>query len=151
MIVYRLSKEKYAATLSGIGAAISGGRWNSKQVEMIYTASSRALAMAEVAVHIAHQMIPLDYMMMEIYIPDSFSMQTIELDDLAEDWAVFNQIHATKKIGDEFIRSSELFLKVPSAVVQGDYNILINPEHPDFDAIQIINRTKFPFDKRLFL
>ena len=42
MEVYRLAREKYAKKLSGVGAAKYGNRWNSKGVEIIYTASSRA-------------------------------------------------------------------------------------------------------------
>ena len=51
MEIFRLSREMYTDPLSGIGAAINGARWNSKDVEITYTADSRALAMAEVAVH----------------------------------------------------------------------------------------------------
>ena len=52
MIVYRLSKSKYSADLSGKGAEKAGGRWNSKGVAMVYTSASRALCTAEVAVHV---------------------------------------------------------------------------------------------------
>ena len=44
-----LAREKFAGSLSGKGAAISGARWNSVGIEMIYTAANRSLAMAEVA------------------------------------------------------------------------------------------------------
>ena len=43
MIVYRLSKSKYSADLTGKGAEKAGGRWNSKGVAMVYTSTSRAL------------------------------------------------------------------------------------------------------------
>jgi len=42
MKVYRLARKKYANELSGIGAAKYGNRWNSKDIEIIYTAESRA-------------------------------------------------------------------------------------------------------------
>lgn len=42
-------------------------------------------------------------------------------------------------------------MKVPSAVVQGDFNYLINPQHPDFKKVKIIKKEKFSFDQRLFV
>ena len=60
MEVFRLSRDRYARTLSGEGAARAGGRWNSPGVEMVYTAGNRSLAMAEVAVHLSLAMLPED-------------------------------------------------------------------------------------------
>jgi RES domain-containing protein len=41
-------------------------------------------------------------------------------------------------------------LKVPSAVVKGDFNYLINPFHPDATKISVSSQEDFPFDKRIF-
>ena len=49
MIVYRLSKGKYHRDLSGKGAEINGGRWNSKGTALLYTSQSRALTFAEIS------------------------------------------------------------------------------------------------------
>ncbi len=50
MRVYRLSKLKYSGDLTGRGAEMSGGRWNSKGSPNIYTSDSIALSRAEIAV-----------------------------------------------------------------------------------------------------
>jgi RES domain-containing protein len=151
MRVFRLSKRKYSKELNGKGAAKSGNRWNSKGTEIIYTAESRALAMAEVAVHLTLATLPSDYVMIEIEIPDNIIIKEIILKKLDEDWNNHPPSSNTQKIGDEFIDSiKECLLKVPSAVVQGDSNYLINPYHTDFKKIKIIEITDFPFDKRIF-
>jgi RES domain-containing protein len=151
MRVFRLSKRKYSKELNGKGAAKSGNRWNSKGTEIIYTAESRALAMAEVAVHLTLATLPSDYVMIEIEIPDNIIIKEIILKELDEDWNNHPPSSNTQKIGDEFIDSiKECLLKVPSAVVQGDSNYLINPYHTDFKKIKIIEITDFPFDKRIF-
>lgn len=151
MQVYRLSREKFANTLSGKGAAIKGARWNSAGVEIIYTASNRSLAMAEVAVHFTLATLPIDYMMTTIFIPDDIPLQRLQLTDLPKDWNTFPHPKNTQTIGDIFINDNEYcILEIPSAVTQGDLNVIINPNHIDFKRIKILSNEKFPFDKRIF-
>jgi RES domain-containing protein len=150
MKVYRLSRKKYAGELSGKGAALSGNRWNSKGVEMIYTSESRALAMAEVIVHLSLAVLPKDFVLLEIEIPDAIPIKKLNPKKLAKNWNVFPHHPATQQIGDAFIRDGEYaVLQVPSAVVNGDSNFLINPFHPAFKKIKIISQHPFLFDQRL--
>ena len=79
MELFRLCREKYIKPLSGKGAAIKGARWNSVGVELIYTASNRSLAMAEVAVHFTMATLPDDYMMVTIQVPDDLKIKTISI------------------------------------------------------------------------
>ncbi|MFW6246026.1 MAG: RES family NAD+ phosphorylase [Tangfeifania sp.] len=151
MIVYRLSKEKYCNDLSGKGAEISGGRWNSKGTAIIYTSGSRALCTAEVAVHTPIGMIPEDYFLVEIEFPDDIDIGEISVLQLSAHWNQFPHSQETQKIGDQFIGQNKfLVLKVPSAVVQGDSNYLINPQHADFPKVKIKKTELFSFDERLF-
>lgn len=150
MEVFRLSNKIYAAKLSGIGAALKGARWNSIGIELIYTASNRSLAMAEVAVHFSIATAPPNYKMLTIYVPDDISITTIDIKDLPSDWSIFPHSDSTKKFGDQFILDNKhCILKVPSAVTKGDFNYLINPRHPDFSRIKIIDTEDFIFDSRL--
>ncbi len=151
MEAFRLSREKYAAPLSGKGAAMKGARWNSIGVELIYTASNRSLAMAEVAVHLTLATIPSDYVIITIYLPDDISTQKLTKTDLPVNWNAFPHPISTQAVGDRFIADNNYcVLQIPSVVTQGDYNLLINPHHSDFSKIKIIVIEKFPFDKRIF-
>jgi len=151
MIVYRLSKEKYCNDLSGKGAELSGGRWNSKGTAMIYTSSSRALSTAEIAVHTPVGLIPENYYLVEIEVPDNPKIEEVSVSQLPAKWNQFPHSHDTQRIGGQFIASSKLLLiKVPSAVVQGDFNYLINTQHADFSKIKIRKTELFSFDERLF-
>src|SRR5262245_37811686 len=128
MEAYRLSREMYAANLSGKGAAIKGARWNSIGVEMIYTAGNRSLAMAEVAVHFTLATLPGDYMMITIFIPDDITLVKLNMSDMPDDWNIFPNPISTQAIGDKFITDNKhCVLQIPSVVTQGDYNLLINP------------------------
>ena len=151
MKLFRLSKKQYAKAFNGKGAAKSNNRWNSKGTEIIYTAESRSLAMAEVAVHLTLATLPKNYVMITIHIPDEIEIKKITLKKLDENWNIYPSHSKTKKIGDRFIDNLEFcVLKVPSAVAQGDFNYLINPYHTDFKKIKIIEIIDFPFDHRLF-
>lgn len=148
MIVFRLTRAKYKDQLSGKGAALKGGRWNSPGFELIYCASNRSLAMAEVAVHLTIGTLPKDYVILEIDIP-KVNYTTVK--DLPTNWNNFPHSTICRSIGDEFILASEhLILRVPSAVTQGDFNILINPSHKLFNKVKIKSANPFLFDRRLF-
>jgi RES domain-containing protein len=151
MIVYRLSKKEYRNDLSGKGAWLAGGRWNSKGTALLYTGASRALCMAEVAVHMPYGTIPEDYFLVTIEIP-SDSMLEVAVESLPADWAEFPHPPATQQIGDDFVRAGKvLVLKVPSATVAGDFNYLINPLHDTAYQVRIAaSPVLFNFDKRLF-
>lgn len=151
MEVFRLSRKQWADQLSGRGAAIRGARWNSIGVEMIYCAGNRSLAMAEVLVHLSLAMLPDDFMMLTILIPDEVSIKKMGANDLPKHWNIFPHSMETQNIGDRFITENEhCVLQVPSVVTKGDFNFLINPHHPDFSKIQIMRKEAFPFDRRLF-
>jgi RES domain-containing protein len=151
MIVYRLARSKYINDLSGIGARLTGGRWNSKGLGLIYTSSSRALCMAEIAVHLPLGILPLDYCLAQILIPDTFSIESVDIKKLPDGWNQFPGISTTQTIGDKFILDNKnMILKVPSAVVQGDYNYLINPLHTGIKKIKVREVEPFTFDERFF-
>jgi RES domain-containing protein len=151
MEAYRLSREKFAGTLSGKGSAIKGARWNSVGVEIIYTAANRSLAMAEIAVHFTLATLPEDYVMTTIFIPDDISLQKLSTGDLPADWNIFPHTPSTQQIGDRFIADNKYcVLQIPSVVTEGDHNLLINPNHENFKRIKIIATSTFPFDKRIF-
>ena len=103
MIVYRLAKKKFSQDLSGKGAELAGGRWNSKGITMLYTSQSRALCLAEIAVNLPIGIIPIDYYLVEIEIPDSAKIPKIDYKKLKKDWNSFPHSSETQQLGDEFV------------------------------------------------
>lgn len=149
MIVFRLSHKRYADDLSGRGAELAGGRWNSKGTALVYTGQNISLCMVEVAVHLPLGIVPKDYELISIEIPDD---EIQELETYKFDWQSALTLSITKDLGDEFEKKAEkLVLKVPSAVVQGEFNYLINPKHPKIKKVKIEKIEAFGFDDRLFL
>ena len=150
MIIYRLATEMYKDDLSGTGAKMFGGRWNSAGVPVLYTTENISLAVLEILVRTDIHFIPPSYHLIKIEIPDAIEAFAITIAKLKKDWK--DDVGYTQWMGDEFIKSNNmLLLKVPSAVVDQENNYIINPEHGDFKKVKIAAIKKLQFDKRLFL
>lgn len=146
MIVFRIAARSYANDLSGRGASMYGGRWNPKGVPMLYTSATLSLAALELAVNLPPGRIPNFYQAVEISIPDKL---ITTVDELPAQWSGYPYVPATQRIGRQFIKSNELVLKVPSAVISTEYNYLINPNHPRINDVFIKDQRPFLFDSRL--
>jgi len=137
--VVRLCTRKHAE-LDGEGARILGGRWNSPGRAVIYTASCGALAALEYMVHMAN--LPANMLLMRIEVPDTLALETI--DSLPADEKSFRQL------GDEWLEhNGTAILHVPSVLVPRQWNLLLNPAHPLFPAIKVVDQAPFAFDSRL--
>ncbi len=151
MKVFRLCKQKFSTDLSGKGARENGGRWNSAGIPLLYTSSSRALCLAEMAVHGALNQMANDYCMLTIELPLKFSQREMSYKDLPEDWRRFPVPFSTQKIGDEFVLSrTDLVFKVPSVLIPEEFNFLLNPLHKDFTKVKIEKGKSFVIDERFF-
>lgn len=153
MKVYRIEREKYLdTTLEGVGASMSEGfRWNSKSTHVVYSAETRSLALLEIAVHLdLSEDLPDDRYYVEIDISDDIKVATLNIEDLPENWDIKPPTTKTQFIGDDFVKSKvSAVLKVPSCIIQQEFNYLINPHHPDSEKIKVISKDKLIFDARL--
>ncbi|TAG57137.1 MAG: RES domain-containing protein [Cytophagales bacterium] len=147
MKVYRIAKKNFAKDLTGEGARLYGGRWNFIGDTMLYTASNVALAALEVVVNMQFVNIPSDYKIVVIEIPDILKVYSMEMDaDI--NWT--KNITISQYFGQQWLNSKvSLLAEVSSVIVPIDKNILINPLHPDFSKVKIIDVQDFNFDKRL--
>ena len=78
-----------ADAFSGEGARLYGGRWNPKGIRVVYTASSRALAMLEMLAQ--DQPLRAHYTIIPAAIPASIKVERLALTKLPTDWAESNQ------------------------------------------------------------
>lgn len=148
MVVYRLARRSHLPAMDGQGASKYGARWNSIGIPVVYTSESRALAFAEVAVHLTWGSMPNDFVLLSIEIPDNTFIEEIKREELPYNWEVFPFTAQTQRLGDQFfLDKKQLILKVPSAVVPGEYNYLINPNHPEYKDIRCIAIVDFPMDR----
>ena len=146
---WRIVKAKHAATaFSGDGAAKTGGRWNSRGVPVVYASTTKSLAALETLVHL-NLPVPFKYVVIRLQFDDAL-VEKILLNRLPADWRVEPPPPSTKAIGDAWVRERRsAVLALPSVLVPGELNYLLNPAHPAFKKISIGKPERFAFDPRL--
>ena len=146
---WRIVKAKHAATaFSGDGAAKTGGRWSSRGVPVVYASSTKSLAALETLVHL-NPPVPFNYVAFRLQFDDTL-IENIPLNRLPADWRVEPPPPSTKAIGDAWLREvRSAVLALPSVIVPGELNYLLNPAHPAFKKISIGKPERFVFDPRL--
>lgn len=148
MLLYRISKCTYINDLSGTGSRLYGGRWNNIGKPMVYMASSRALAVLEVLVHLPPALIPQDFCQAVFQVPED--VQELDIATLPPNWQEYPEPSILKTMGDSFLQQgAHLLLKVPSAVVKEEFNYLLNPAHHLTSKVKLIDKQVFSFDERL--
>lgn len=150
MKLFRIAKKNHVGDLSGMGARLYGGRWNNKGVAVVYTSESRALAALEYLVHVPMSTIPTDLKMMELIIPERVIPEDIDPSILPPKWREYPPPQRLATLGSNWVHSNRsLLLRIPSSVVENEFNVLINPDHKDFILIETRSPVRFAFDSRL--
>jgi len=149
MIVYHVGKTKYADDLTGEGARINGGRWNTVGIPCIYTSENRALAVLEYSANVALDDIPRSLSITTYQIPDASWMNCLEK-DLPGNWKQAPVPKETMEYGADLLKmNTALALKISSAVLPQEFNYIINPLHSDMHLVKIIDVTDFIYDVRI--
>ncbi len=146
---WRIIKEKHAATaFSGEGAAKTGGRWNSRGVPVVYTSSTKSLAALESLVHLNPPVL-FKYVAIRIKFDEAL-LEIMPAKILPADWREEPPPPSSKALGDAWVwEARSAVLALPSVLISGEPNYLLNPAHPDFKKISIGKPERFAFDPRL--
>lgn len=135
MRLFRLTKSRYAHDLSGNGALEYPGRWNEAGVPVLYASASKALALAEMTIHVDERDFPLAWVWMEIEVPHDW----ISSAHVWPSQAPPGSPSDSRAFGNEWAQSMcTPLLRVPSALFTGpgtagtcDWNAVINVKHPE--------------------
>ena len=147
---WRIVIESEASTaFSGEGAWRYGGRWNSRNVRVVYASEHQSTATLEVFVHNKPFNPNEKYNAFRLEWPDSLT-EIFAVKNLPANWRVHPPPVETRQIGDRWIQERRsAVLALPSAISPADTNFLLNPEHRDFKRIRIAPPIDFDFDPRL--
>ena len=132
---WRLSRAKYKRTaMSGEGGLYVEGRWHSRGVRIVYASSSLALATLEVFVNLKYKSALSSFVQVEIGFAEHLC-EPISA-ELYDKFKNDPDHKAIRTYGDHWLSSQRsCILAVPSRVIRGEDNYLINPLHPDFSKV----------------
>lgn len=148
MRLWRIAHARHEA-LDGEGARRWGGRWNSPGRPVVYTSMTASLAILEKLVWIDPDEIPDDLRLFEIELSDKIEAERLDLARLPRDWKDV-RCPACTELGDEWLAcGSGLALIVPSALLDEEMNVLINPRHDHARRARVVRSRRFSFDPRI--
>ncbi len=139
MQVWRLCRRPHA-DLTGEGARIFGGRWNSPGRPVAYLSDHPALAALEVRVHLdlPFELLPADYVLVGVRVPDALISDPPRPDD-------------SLAAGNTWLaEGTSAAMRVPSVLVPHAWNVLLNPRHADAPQVVIQAIEPFGFDPKLW-
>jgi RES domain-containing protein len=121
---------------------------------MVYTSWCLSLAALEVFVNLDPGNEPRDLVWLAVDVPvDEESERRGErefISSLPQHWREHDDPE-TQRFGDEWIRSRRSAgLVVPSVLIEGEWNVLLNPAHPDAKTIRVVETKAFRFEERMF-
>jgi RES domain-containing protein len=117
---------------------------------MVYTSTSPALASLEFFAHLDPTVAPDDLVITSATIPDGAAIGRIAMQELPDDWRATDNAITQRRGATWIARQASVALEVPSIVVEGDWNVLLNPAHPDFARIIVDEPKPWSFDERMF-
>jgi len=146
-------KRRLPDAFTGEGARLGGGRWNHLGTPVVYVSERLSLAALELFIHFTRKDIKLSKSLLAVpvEIPDGLKVIEVSVKSLSSDWRVSPPSNSTKDIGTEWAQKvSSPVLRVPSAVIPDEYNLLLNPKHSDFVKIMIGKPKPFRLDERMW-
>jgi RES domain-containing protein len=151
MLAWRICREATAGSaFDGEGARLYPGRWNHRGVPVVYCASTLSLASLELFVHLDPDDLPSDLVSVRVDVPDAL-VETLDRKKLPRGWRAYPAPVELQDLGSEWVLSlRSVALRVPSAVLPIEENILLNPHHARMAKLTIDPPEAFAFDPRMF-
>ncbi len=146
-LVWRIVPMLRADTpFDGEGARLHGGRWNSVGVPAVYCASSIALGVLEILVHLDTGRPAPEFAAIPLLLDNHQVDPLPAAATLPPGWADAAAPESTRRFGDAWLRRGErLALTLPSVLVPRETNYLVNPLHPDL--VNQLRRTIEPHER----
>jgi RES domain-containing protein len=150
---WRIVKKKRAGdAFSGEGARKAPGRWNHSGSAVVYCSENLSLAALELFMRLQGHGRHLSFVHFQIDIPNDVAVEAVTADLLPAGWDFVPPMSNTKELGNTWANDQRTaVLKVPSVAIRSEFNVILNPSHPDFAKIKIHNPPQpFSFDPRMW-
>ncbi len=148
---WRIVKKNHADhAFDGEGTRRYGSRWTSPGISVAFASETLSLAVLEVLVHLQSAEPLTDYVTFAIDYSENL-VEELDMAKVPRDCRDFPAPPALKALGNEWVRrASSVMLRVPSAVVAKEHNLVINPAHADFAKLHLKGPAPLDVDSRVF-
>jgi RES domain-containing protein len=146
-------RKRLSDAFTGEGARLGGGRWNHPGTRVVYVSESLSLAALEQFIHFTRNDIALARTLLAIPVEIPAELKVIEVsrEVLEKDWRLSPPSDSTRDIGTQWVeKARSAVLRVPSAIIPEECNLLLNPQHRDFEKIRIGKERPFALDDRMW-
>ncbi|HEX3915551.1 MAG TPA: RES family NAD+ phosphorylase [Steroidobacteraceae bacterium] len=150
MRVFRIGAAPFTRTrkdaFSGSGGLYASARWHTAGHPIVYTAQSLSLAALEILVRLKQTSDIQPFFVYSAEIPDPLILKS---DSYPARWK--SRLAVSRAFGDAWLEAkSTPAICVPTIITPGEWNVLINPLHPQFSMTWIVSgQDAYTFDARL--
>ncbi|CAM3835140.1 RES domain-containing protein [Vreelandella rituensis] len=151
VFLWRLERKRHVETWSsGIGAELSGGRWNSKGRAAVYGSLDPSTAILEVAAHKGFKVLDVDeHYLLGVRILDPSRVHEVSPDSLPNpNWLVPGSPGQGQQSHGDKLLAVHPFIVVPSTISQHSWNIVLNPVSAQ-GLFDLVVEERFALDTRL--
>ncbi|GAA4386277.1 RES family NAD+ phosphorylase [Hymenobacter koreensis] len=121
MRLFRLAKGQYIADISGTGGLYASGRWHEQGTRILYTSEHLSLAKLEALAN--SPVLPRNYALLELEVPDDAPVKTVRAEELPVNWAALPYPQELALITRQWVEEGKYWLmRVPSAHSLGEWN-----------------------------
>jgi RES domain-containing protein len=149
LTVFRISGKSYPPN-DPTGAALSSeGRWHKKGQRVLYFCNSLATCVLELrADGVSYKTIREQNHFCEAKIPDGASIEDVPKNFYSDGWRLSKD--KAQEFGSKWYSEGRtLILRVKSAVITTELNLVINTNHPEFHGIEFSKPAPTDLDPRL--
>ncbi len=119
-------------------------------MHVVYAASTLALAALEYLIHVDPVDVPSDLLAVALVIPHGTVVDVESRATVPSDWRAGAGSAACQQIAAWVASGVSLGLAVPSVIIPGERNLLLNPAHAEMLGIDVRSSQPFQFDPRLY-
>lgn len=145
-----MAKNEYIRDLTGEGSRLYGGRWNEAGSSMLYFCEHLSLCVLELLARNPYGTITSNFSYLEVELPESGIKTISKPAEIFLNWNIDPPPATTQTYGTRWLERKETVgLRVPSAILCEENNILINPNHHEISGFKVVKVSPLLLDHRV--